>query len=274
MFKRKNGSVSKARRKSGGEVPVARRADLGSLSQCMMDADSDTLARARRLRSRALVVSIALQVLVVAALLIGPLLAAPGALPLTYVMTPVPPYRGGGNPERPQPRHVQSQPTRSPLTRQLIFSTASPARRVRSIEESAPDTGPWIDIPGAPAGPGPIGPAIIGGTNGLPAPPPRPAPTKPLVHRSEGVMQGQLVRQVQPRYPEIARTIHLSGTVRLEAIIGIDGTVRSLNLLNGNPILARAAVDAVRQWRYRPTLLNGAPVEVETYITVNFVLSQ
>lgn len=87
-------------------------------------------------------------------------------------------------------------------------------------------------------------------------------------------MQGQLVRQVQPRYPEIARTIHLSGTVRLEAIIGIDGTVRSLNLLNGNPILARAAVDAVRQWRYRPTLLNGAPVEVETYITVNFVLSQ
>lgn len=87
-------------------------------------------------------------------------------------------------------------------------------------------------------------------------------------------MQGQLVRQVQPRYPEIARDMHLAGTVRLEAIIGTDGTVRSLNLLSGNPILARAAVDAVHQWRYRPTLLNGAPVEVETYITVNFVLSQ
>jgi periplasmic protein TonB len=88
------------------------------------------------------------------------------------------------------------------------------------------------------------------------------------------VMAGELIRRVQPEYPEIARATHLSGTVRLQAIIGTDGTVRDLDVLSGSPILARAAVEAVRQWRYRPTLLNGAPVEVETYITVNFVLSE
>lgn len=68
--------------------------------------------------------------------------------------------------------------------------------------------------------------------------------------------------------------MHLSGGVHLQAIIGTDGRVRDLEILDGNPILTRAAVEAVRQWRYKPTLLNGAPVEVETFITVNFVLSQ
>lgn len=87
-------------------------------------------------------------------------------------------------------------------------------------------------------------------------------------------MAGQLIHQVQPSYPEIARNMHLSGTVRLEAVIGTDGTIRDLEILSGNPILTRPAVEAVRQWRYRPTLLNGAPVEVETYVTVNFVLSE
>lgn len=70
----------------------------------------------------------------------------------------------------------------------------------------------------------------------------------------------------------IARTLHLSGTVRLRAIIATDGSVQNLEVLSGHPILAQAAKDAVRQWRYRPTLLSGVPVEVETYITVNFVL--
>lgn len=87
-------------------------------------------------------------------------------------------------------------------------------------------------------------------------------------------MAGDLVHRVQPSYPEIARAMHLSGTVRLEAVIGPDGTVRNLVVLSGSPILARAAVEAVREWRYRPTLLDRALVEVETYITVNFILSE
>ena len=66
--------------------------------------------------------------------------------------------------------------------------------------------------------------------------------------------------------------MHLSGTVRLRAIIATDGSIQHLEVLSGSEILARAAVDAVRQWRYRPTLLSGVPVEIETYITVTFVL--
>jgi len=85
-------------------------------------------------------------------------------------------------------------------------------------------------------------------------------------------MLGALVYRVDPLYPEIARAMHLSGTVRLRAIIGTDGSVRNLEVLSGNPILARAAVAAVRQWRYRPTRLNGGAVEVETLVTVKFVL--
>ena len=89
---------------------------------------------------------------------------------------------------------------------------------------------------------------------------------------SEGVMEAALIHKVQPEYPAIAKTMGLSGIVRLRAIIGKDGTVRELQLLSGNPILAQSAVAAVREWRYQPTRLSGETVEVETYVTVNFIL--
>lgn len=259
-----------------GSGITRRSLDLGSLSQCMVDADSEMLARERRLRSRALAVSIALQVLVVAALLIGPLIAAPGALPPLYTMTPVPPYHGGGSAEKPRLHRQAPQPARPLFQHALTFPTPSAHPVAHQISgDSAPQIPGVDEAPDAgDSGPGAVW--IPGSTGtGMPIQPPRPAaPVRPLVHRSEGLMQGQLVRQVQPQYPEIARDMHLSGTVRLEALIGTDGTVRNLDVLSGNPILARAVLAAVRQWRYRPTLLNGTPVEVETYITVNFVLSQ
>jgi protein TonB len=86
------------------------------------------------------------------------------------------------------------------------------------------------------------------------------------------VEQALLVYRVEPRYPALARQMHLEGTVRLHAVIGIDGAVRELEVESGHPLLARAARDAVLQWRYRPTRLNGEPVEVETTITVIFEL--
>ena len=91
---------------------------------------------------------------------------------------------------------------------------------------------------------------------------------------SEGVMEAALTLKVQPLYPEPARLMHLQGTVRLRAIIGKDGSVSDLEVLSGNPILVQAALAAVREWRYRPTRLNNEAVEVETYITVSFVLDQ
>ena len=75
-------------------------------------------------------------------------------------------------------------------------------------------------------------------------------------------------------YPPLARQTRISGTVRLHAIIGKDGTVHELEVMNGHPLLVQAALEAVRQWRYKPTLLNGEPVEVDTTIDVIFSLNQ
>jgi protein TonB len=82
--------------------------------------------------------------------------------------------------------------------------------------------------------------------------------------------EAQLLNRVEPAYPRIAMVSGVQGQVRLHAIIARDGTIQSLNVISGHPLLASPALDAVRQWRYRPYLLNGEAVEVETFITVNF----
>jgi len=98
----------------------------------------------------------------------------------------------------------------------------------------------------------------------------------PLTKRwrvSDGVEQGLLIREVKPIYPPLARQAGVQGEVILQAVIGKDGRIENLRVISGNPLLAKAAWDAVVQWRYRPYLLDGEPVEVETQITVNFKAS-
>jgi len=94
----------------------------------------------------------------------------------------------------------------------------------------------------------------------------RPGPTRIVSHLSEA----QLVNRVEPVYPHIAAVTGIQGQVKLHAIIARDGSIQSLNAISGHPLLVRAALDAVGQWRYRPYYLNGVAVEVETFITVNF----
>lgn len=245
--------------------------DLGNLSLCMMDSDSDARKRARRLRQRAILISIGLEAVCLAAMLVWPL-ASIGVLP-GYSAMPLQPYRGGGGRIADQPRHRSSRNRRFPSLTGIVFERPRSSNPVPSNQqEAAPDVG--LD-PGSGSGPGPAGPLIPGGFDHPPRiEPPRQSPARPTSPRviSEGVMAGALVRRVDPAYPELARAMHLSGTVRLRAIIATDGTIEHLELLSGNPILAGAAEPAVLQWRYRPTLLSGVPVEVETYITVNFVL--
>jgi protein TonB len=88
------------------------------------------------------------------------------------------------------------------------------------------------------------------------------------------VQAARLVYRVEPRYTPVLRSIGLQGTVVLHAIIQRDGTIGELRVDSGHALLAQEATRAVSQWRYRPTLLNGTPVEVETIITVVFKLSQ
>jgi protein TonB len=97
-----------------------------------------------------------------------------------------------------------------------------------------------------------------------------PAPTLENTKVSQGVAQGLLIKRVQPLYPPQARSMHLEGAVELQATIGKDGSVTNLKQLSGDAILGRAAMDAVRQWKYRPYLLDGQPVEIQTQITVSF----
>jgi protein TonB len=85
--------------------------------------------------------------------------------------------------------------------------------------------------------------------------------------------EGDLMRKIVPTYPPLARSARIQGTVVLQAMISKAGTIENLRLLSGHPMLAPAAIEAVRQWRYRPYILNNEPVEVETQITVNFSLA-
>ena len=111
---------------------------------------------------------------------------------------------------------------------------------------------------------------ILGGTGGGP-PPPKPEGPK-RVRISQGVQEAKLINQVKPVYPPLARQARIQGVVKLRAIISKEGTIQQLEVVAGPPLLIQAAVDAVRQWRYKPTLLSDEPVEVETFIDVIFSL--
>jgi protein TonB len=87
------------------------------------------------------------------------------------------------------------------------------------------------------------------------------------------MLEGSLIRRVQPVYPPLARSTRVQGSVVLSALISKAGTMENLRVLSGHPMLVAAAIEAVRQWRYRPYILNAEPIEVETRITVSFSLT-
>jgi periplasmic protein TonB len=116
---------------------------------------------------------------------------------------------------------------------------------------------------------------IIGSTSSLAAAPTlfKPKPVMPTVQRvrvSPGVIKGLLIHRVEPIYPPLAQQARIQGVVVLSAIIDKDGNVQRLQVVSGHPLLAPAAIAAVKQWRYKPFFLNGQPLEVETTVTVNF----
>jgi len=128
--------------------------------------------------------------------------------------------------------------------------------------------------------PGPtvaVGPAVPGVLYSVPS-----DYVRPVLHplstvrprRQSVVMEGNLVHRVEPQYPMIAKQLHIQGVVILKAVISREGRIEQAETVQGQDLLSRAALEAVRQWKYRPYYLNGEPVEVETQITVNFVLER
>ena len=137
-------------------------------------------------------------------------------------------------------------------------------------------------VPGGVAGgtPGGVLGGIIGSVPSLAPPPPpkKEEPPKPVTPKritiGGNVQSAKLVRQPRPVYPPLAKQARISGTVKLAALISKDGTIQDLKVISGHPLLIPSALEAVKQWVYQPTLLNGEPVEVSTQIDVNFTLSQ
>ena len=201
------------------------------------------------------------------------------ALPLDSIRgaieLPAPPP---GRPPAPPPETARPRPSTSNLDQQgrLIAVREIPKSVARINEHAVPppvgDTGDGVvGIPTGYGSPnGVIGSFLSDAARAAAAVRPAPAPSKPvqISHISEGL----LIHKVTPEYPQIARISRQQGTVVLHAIIGRDGAIEQLQVVSGPPLLVRAAVEAVQQWRYRPYILNGQPVEVETQITVNFTL--
>jgi protein TonB len=138
-------------------------------------------------------------------------------------------------------------------------------------------------VPGGVAGgtPGGVLGGIIGSVPSAAPPPPPPPPkavekpaTPQRIKVGGNVQSAKLVRQPRPVYPPLAKQARIQGVVKLSAIISKDGTIQHLEVISGHPLLVPSALEAVKQWVYQPTLLNGEPVEVSTQIDVNFTLSQ
>jgi protein TonB len=186
-------------------------------------------------------------------------------------------------------RGPAAQIARRQANREAVPQPPKPVRVVRQFDSSTLTAliaepqhaaiNTEADPPPAPLSvPGPLaGVPYIAEDELPPPPPPLPAeaaqPPEPQRIRVGGRLQAaRLVHRVVPMYPPLARQAHVQGTVELTAVIGKDGRISELHLVSGNPLLVQAAMDAVKQWRYTPTYLNDAPVEVSTNISVIFTL--
>jgi periplasmic protein TonB len=244
------------------------------------DALLDSATRPRRSRRGwTTLLSAAVQAAVVGVGILLPLLYT-DALPTARLRATIYAPPAAGSPPRASDAVAAGRGGGAPLA-QSAQLTAPPRipERVADIVDAAP-AGPAphpsaIGIGGH--GPGPGHPdGVIGGVP-LPGTPPalpalQPPPAKANV--SEGVMQGFLIRQVQPTYPRAAQQLGVQGEVVLRAVISRAGVIEDLQVVSGHPLLAPAAAEAVRQWRYRPYLLNRQPVEVETEVRVVFRLNR
>lgn len=165
------------------------------------------------------------------------------------------------------------------VANQLLAPKVIP-KKVAKIEEAAPPPDNMAGVVGGVGVPGGAVGGVIGGVVGsvgaAPPPPPPPAAKAPSgpVRVGGKVQEANLIHKVMPQYPPLAKSARVQGTVEFTAIIGKDGTIQQLKLVRGHPLLVNAARQAVEQWRYKPTLLNGQPVDVITDIVVNFTLSQ
>ncbi|PYX80899.1 MAG: energy transducer TonB [Acidobacteria bacterium] len=233
--------------------------------------------RLKTKRGMTTALSFVLQVALVGVLVLVPLLfteALPKQQLMTFLVAPPPPP--------PPPPPPAATPVRTVkivqsdiMNGQLRTPTKIPEKVQMIKEEEAPPLasmgGVVGGVPGGVPG-GQMGGVIGGIISSTPVAVPKVAAPQ-RVRVSQGVSQGLLIKKIQPPYPPLARQARIQGQVVLQAEISKDGSIQNLRLISGHPMLAPSAIEAVKQWRYKPYYLNGEPVEVETQITVIFSLS-
>ena len=222
------------------------------------------------------VLSMIFQTAFLAVLILIPLIyteALPKTMMATLLVAPPPPPPP---PPPPIAQVVHVKPQVHLMDAGKLVTPKVIPKDIKIIKEDAPDMsnmGMQGGVVGGVAG-GQMGGVIGGVIGGVGGAPPPPKPTQTRIRQGGNVTAAKLVNRVQPLYPPLARQTRISGTVRLHAIIGKNGAVEQLEVMSGHPLLVQAALDAVRQWKYQPTLLNGEPVEVDTTIDVIFSLNQ
>jgi len=209
------------------------------------------------------------QALILAVLILIPLIyteALPKAMLSTLLIAPPPPP-----PPPPPPAVVKTivKPVARLITSGKLMQPRAIPKEVAVFKEA--ELPPDVITPGGATG------GVFGGIPGqgmvaaVAPPPPKPAaPTR--VKQGGNVTAASILNQTRPVYPALARQARIQGNVVLHAIIDKDGKVAQLEVISGHPLLVQSALDAVKQWRYKPTLLNGDPVEVDTTITVTFTM--
>jgi TonB family protein len=248
---------------------------LGSLCGCLVEGDAGQRSRERRLRRRALAISIVLQSAVLTVLVLIPLFGKTERIALGRIYVPIPPYGRAGN--HPRGHTKPTSPRTSDPVARLRFNTSTNRPHLPPGGAMNP-IGPPDEEPNGPApgGPGCDGCVDIGGKEKRPRPLEIETETHPrpqIIHKTQ-LDPGMLLRRIEPAYPALARQIHREGRVELRAIIGTDGNIQSLQVVAGDPLFVRSAVEAVQQWHYKPTYLNGQAVEIDTYITVVYTMQR
>lgn len=232
--------------------------------------------RLKTRRGRTTTFAIILEIGLIGIMVLLPLIfteALPKQQLMTFLVAPPPP------PPPPPPAAAPVKIVKQIQTDIVNGALRTPTKIPQKIqmikEEEAPPqmaaTGVVGGVPGGIPG-GQMGGVIGGIISSTPVAVPKVA-TPQRIRVSQGVVSGLKVRDVKPNYPPLARQARIQGTVVLHAVISKDGSIENLTLISGHPMLAPAAIDAVKQWKYKPYLLNGEPVEVDTEVQVNFTLA-
>ena len=247
---------------------------LGTFRGCLVEGDSEQRKSERRIRRRALAISIALQSAAVVAALLVPLFGKTGRLVLAKDFIPLPPYHHSSGQSHQNSSATPPRPSRnftlcltcpiyhSPTQRPISGETPQDvdfAEGINSTDSRGYCSG-CLKLPGSEGPP----PQQTGGES--------PAPRKRL--QVTHIDPAMLIHRVEPVYPPLAKQTGRSGRVELRATIATDGSIQSLQVVSGDPLFIQSALQAVQQWRYKPTILNDHAVEIDTFITVVYNINR